>query len=241
MIRVGTSGWSYKHWKSVFYPEGIPQKKWLEYYADRFDTVELNASFYRIPSSRTTDGWRNRTPDGFVFSVKMSRLITHVHRLRDCEEQLRWFFEAMAPLREKTAVFLIQLPPSLEPDREGLEAFIRALPHGNRYAFEFRNRKSYSGAVVEVLAERGMGFCIHDIEGSPAPMTVTADFVYVRFHGYGGRYRGCYPDSVLKSWSERITSWASTGKDVYVYFNNDLGGNAVENAGTLIDLLKEEQ
>jgi uncharacterized protein YecE (DUF72 family) len=237
MIRIGTSGWSYKHWKPVFYPERLPQRKWLEYYAERFDTVELNASFYRIPSPKTAEGWRNRTPDGFLFSVKMSRLITHVRRLHDCEEQLHWFFEAMAPLDKKISVFLIQLPPSLNPDREVLEPFIRGLPPGNRYAFEFRNRDAYGGAASEVLAGNGMGFCIHDLEGSPTPMTITADFVYVRFHGFSGRYSGSYPDSVLKTWSQRMSSWSAAGKDVYVYFNNDIGGSALTNARSLLGFL----
>ena len=236
VIRIGTSGWTYKHWRNVFYPEGLNQRMWLEYYSERFDTVELNASFYRIPKSNVAEGWYRRTPEDFRFSVKVSRLITHVRRLVDCENELDWFFSAMEPLHAKTAVFLFQFPPSFYPDMRLLRDFMNKLPQGNRYVYEFRNPDAYSGSVPEMLAEQNASFCIHDLAGCETPTLVTSDLVYIRFHGHEGRYAGNYPDETLTEWADKIRVWKRQGKQVFAYFNNDLGGYAVRNAGTLLQL-----
>jgi len=233
MIRVGTSGWTYKHWKGDFYPEDVPQRRWLEYYTKHFSTVELNASFYRIPKAATARGWAGRTPAQFRFAVKASRLITHVHRLSGCEETLQWFFRNLEPLEEKVCAYLFQLPPSFSPQPELLESFLSLLPPVNRYVLELRNAECYAGPVPELLAKRGVGFCIHDLKGRETPEVVTSSLVYVRFHGPGGRYAGSYSDEALERWASRISSWSDQGRDVLAYFNNDVGGDAVRNARTL--------
>lgn len=233
MTRIGTSGWTYKHWKGDFYPEKLPQKRWLEHYAESFDTVELNASFYHIPKASTARGWAERTPPDFRFAVKVSRLITHVHKLRGCEETVEWFFRELEPLRDKVAAYLFQLPPSFSPQPERLETFFSLLPYNNRYAFELRNPESYSGAVPELLERYGIAFCIHDLPGRETPDIVTSSLVYVRFHGTVGRYSGSYSDAELELWASRIRSWSDQGRDVLVYFNNDIGGHAIRNARTL--------
>lgn len=237
MIRIGTSGWSYRHWKGAFYPEGLNQKRWLQYYSERFDTVELNASFYRIPAASVARGWAERTPAGFRFAVKVSRLITHVRRLTECEDTLKWFFTAFEPLQGKIAAYLLQLPPSFVPTAERLDAFFSLLPAGSRYVVELRNREAYSGVIPELLGRRGITFCIHDLSGRETPLLATAPLVYLRFHGTSGRYAGSYPDSALELWAERIGAWAAEGRDVLAYFNNDIGGHAVRNAASLRSLL----
>ncbi len=237
MIRIGTSGWTYKHWKGDFYPQDVPQRRWLEYYAEHFDTVELNASFYHIPKASTAQGWAERTSADFRFSVKVSRLITHVHKLVGCEQTVEWFFRELKPLQHKIAAFLLQLPPSFLPEPERLESFFSLLPRENRYVLELRNPQAYSGALPELLEKLGISFCIHDLQGSETPLLATAPLLYLRFHGYAGRYSGSYPDSELGKWAERVRSWAAEGRDVLVYFNNDIGGHAVRNAETLRNLL----
>ena len=200
--------------------------------------MELNASFYRIPKSSVSEGWYRRTPENFRFAVKVSRLVTHVHRLKDCKDSLEWFFENMAPLKEKASVFLLQLPPSLVPDRGLLREFTGLLPAG-RYVFEFRNKECYDQPFVDVLREVGIGFCIHDFPGRESPLWVTSDFAYIRFHGYKQRYGGDYPEDELEKWAEQIGAWVDEGLDVFAYFNNDAEGNAVKNALFLRNLLKD--
>jgi uncharacterized protein YecE (DUF72 family) len=234
MIRIGTSGWTYKHWKGDFYPEDLPQRRWLEYYTEHFPTVELNASFYHIPKASTARGWAERTPPDFRFSVKLSRLITHVHKLKNCEETAEWFFRELEPLRDKVAAFLFQLPPSFLPQPKTLESFLSLLPQNNRYVFELRNPEGYSGAVPELLEKSGATFCIHDLQGLQTPYRVTSSLVYIRFHGTGGRYSGGYSESELARWATRIRRWSGEGRDVLAYFNNDIGGFAVHNAKTLM-------
>lgn len=237
MIRIGTSGWTYKHWRGDFYPEKIPQKRWLEYYTEHFDTVELNASFYHIPKASTARGWAERTPQEFRFAVKVSRLITHVHKLDGCEDTLEWFFRELEPLRHKVCAYLLQLPPSFAPQPERLENFFSLLPHNNRYVLELRNPNCYSFTVSKLLERYGIGFCIHDLSGLETPHFVTSSLVYLRFHGTGDRYSGGYSDHELELWAFRIRSWSDYGNDVLVYFNNDIGGYAVRNAKTLYDII----
>ena len=152
-VLLGTSGWSYDHWKERFYPQNLSRNKWFEYFTEQFDTVELNASFYRIPTVKITEGWKERSPDGFRFSVKVSRLITHVKKLKDCRKELEWFFSVFEPLKEKVCIYLLQLPPNLKVDIPRLEDFSKLLPSENNYAFEFRNPTWYSEEVYEFLSE----------------------------------------------------------------------------------------
>jgi len=184
------------------------------------------------------EGWYGRTPEGFGFALKVSRLITHVRLLKECENEIGWFFENARPLREKTCACLFQLPPAFSPEPGLLSEFISSLPEGWRYVFEFRNGACYGEEMLDVLRKHRVGFCIHDYPGRESPLVVTADMVYVRFHGAGARYAGSYPAYVLERWAERILKWGESGKDVYAYFNNDAGGEAVQNALALRELLR---
>jgi uncharacterized protein YecE (DUF72 family) len=237
MIRIGTSGWTYRHWKGDFYPEKLPQRRWLEYYTEHFSTVELNASFYHIPKASTARGWYERTPSDFRFTVKVSRLITHVRKLSGCEETVEWFFRELEPMRDRIAAFLFQLPPSFLPQPESLKSFLSLLPQNNRYVFELRNPEGYSGAVPELLERFGIAFCIHDLQGRETPHLITSSPVYIRFHGTGGRYSGSYSEAELDKWASRIQSWSDEGREVLAYFNNDIGGFTVRNAKTLVSKL----
>jgi uncharacterized protein YecE (DUF72 family) len=237
LYRIGTSGWTYRHWKGEFYPDGVPQRRWLEHYSEHFDTVELNASFYRIPKASTAEGWLKRTPEEFRFAVKASRLITHVRRLSECRETLEWFFRELWPLREKICAYLFQLPPSFAPPPELLESFLSLLPPDNRYVFELRNPECYAGVIPEVLERHGIAFCIHDLADRETPQLVTSSLVYVRFHGTTGRYSGSYPEHQLQLWASRIRLWSEQGKDVLAYFNNDIQGHAIRNARALLKML----
>jgi uncharacterized protein YecE (DUF72 family) len=237
MLRIGTSGWTYEHWKNIFYPPRYPQAKWLDYYTRHFDTVEINATFYRIPTSAITQNWLEKTPPSFGFAVKISRLITHVHKLNNCKPILEWFFTELAPLKSKTLAYLFQFPPAFCPSKESLLAFLELLPPDNRYVFEFRNKDCYKGNIPEILTEKGISFCIHDYYLLETPHLITAKLVYIRLHGYLAGHAGFYPDFILGEWADRIRHWQAKGLDILIYFNNDIRGFAVQNAKTLQKLL----
>jgi uncharacterized protein YecE (DUF72 family) len=230
---IGTSGWTYKHWKERFYPKNLKQKEWLEYYAAKFRTVEINATFYHIPKVSTSEGWNNRTPLDFRFAVKVSRLITHVHKLHNCQDIVDWFFRSLKPLKQKVLAFLFQFPKSFCPSEEVLQSFIKQLPPLYRYIFEFRNQKAYSKDIIDLLKANCLGFCIHDFPQCEAPENITSEIVYLRFHGYGSQYGGSYPEDILEHWADKIMQWKNKGKIVLVYFNNDAEGFAVQNAFSL--------
>lgn len=234
---LGTSGWTYDHWKGVFYPDTVPKKRWFEYYSSRFDTVELNASFYRIPTVKTALGWYNRSQANFRFAVKMSRLVSHVRRLKNCDRELEWFFSSMEPLKPKTSIILIQLPPNLRIDLKRLDEFSARLPSDQTFAFEFRNITWYSEETYALLREREHTFCIHDMAGLTTDKIITANTVYIRFHGYDSRYGGDYPDDRLCLWAEWIREQLKKGLTVFAYFNNDIGGFAVKNCLRLKEIL----
>ena len=236
---VGTSGFVYRHWSGVFYPPGLPQGQWLAYYARRFATVELNSTFYHLPSEAAFDGWRARTPEGFVFAVKASRFITHIKRLRDAEVPVRTFLERARRLGQRLGPVLYQLPLQMRRDDGLLEAFLVLLPKGYRHAFEFRNEIWFADGVLDLLRWYNAGFCVMDMVGYRCPLTATADFAYVRFHGPSGAYFGPYSDAELREWAGKIRGLASGLDAAYVYFNNDAGGAAVSNALTLGEMLRE--
>jgi uncharacterized protein YecE (DUF72 family) len=236
-ILIGTSGWTYPDWKGVFYPAGLPQRGWLEHYAEAFDAVEVNASFYRIPKESTARSWHDRTPPGFRFVLKMSRLVTHVRRLAGADREIEWFFSSIAPLAPKLAGILIQLPPSFAPGPGELEAFFRGLPETWRYFVEFRNAEPPGEETIAFMRERGLGFCINDYRGETAPLLLTSDTAYIRFHGWKERFAGSYPEEVLREWAGRIWDWNAAGRNVLVFFNNDAGAAAVANAMRLKELL----
>ncbi len=232
-IRIGTSGWHYKHWLGRFYPEKLPASKMLDFYIRHFDTVELNNSFYRLPSPEALRVWHDTTPPDFLFAVKGSRFLTHMKKLKDPSEGIRRFFERADILAEKVGPVLFQLPPNWDSDAARLRRFLGALPSYHRYAFEFRNRTWDNEEVLGILREHRAAYCIYDLAGFVTPLTVTADFVYLRLHGPGGKYQGRYTDAILEQWAGRIRDWASSGLSVYAYFDNDDSGFAPENAREL--------
>jgi len=206
----------------------------LAEYARRFDTVEVNATFYRRPAGAMVARWREVTPAGFLFAVKASRQITHLKRLRDAEGALQDFLAAVSPLGDKLGPVLFQLPPSLGPDPALLSDFLSALPPGLRAAVEFRDAAWHHRETFALLERHGAALCIHDYPGMTPCVQATAPLVYLRFHGTGPvRYAGRYGDDALRPWARRILGWRDEGRDVFAYFNNDRGGAAVEDAMAL--------
>jgi uncharacterized protein YecE (DUF72 family) len=229
-IRIGCSGWHYKHWLGVFYPERLPASKMLNFYVQHFDTVELNNTFYRLPGEHGLDVWRESTPPNFVFAVKGSRFLTHMKKLKDAELGIERFFERVDRLGEKLGPIVFQLPPQWEVNAERLETFIEALPAGHRYAFELRNPTWHTEEIYGILRRHNAAFCIFEIAGFRSSCEITADFTYVRLHGPGGAYQGSYPAETLRKWADQIGQWRRELRAVYVYFDNDQAGYAVENA-----------
>ncbi len=238
-IRIGTSGYMYRHWRGVLYPEGLPQRLWLERSAAVFDTVEMNATFYRLPSRESVERWRDAVPARFTFAVKGSRYLTHMKRLLDADEGLRRFYRPVSRFGPKLGPVLWQLPPQVKPDPARLEHFLARLPRG-RHAFEFRDPAWYGDDTCAVLDRHGAAFCEHDRVDRPPPRD-TGGFRYVRFHGTTGRYEGRYGAAGLRRFAGGCLASAARGRDVYVYFNNDLGGHAVRDALDLLALLGEDR
>jgi uncharacterized protein YecE (DUF72 family) len=232
-IHVGTSGWSYDHWREVFYPGKLPRAKWLAFYAQSFATVELNSSFYHLPTEKAFAGWRDGTPEGFLFAVKVSRLITHIKKLRDCSEPVEMFLSRARLVGPKLGPLLYQIPPGVRRDDSLLKAFLLLLPAGLIHVFEFRHESWHTEEVFDALRRHNAGFCIFDMPGLTTPLAVTADFAYVRFHGSSAMYGGCYSDEELGDWAQRIAAATAGLRSVYVYFNNDIEGFATCNALTL--------
>jgi uncharacterized protein YecE (DUF72 family) len=240
-IYIGTSGWHYKHWKGTFYPAAIKESKQFEEYKRHFSTVEINNSFYKLPTPETFEMWRKTTPKDFVFAVKASRFITHMKKLNLDSEGIKKFFTSVRKLNIKLGVILFQLPPRWQVNAGRLKNFIAVLPKKYRYAFEFREQSWYNNEVYAVLRSEKCAFCIYELGGHLSPMEVTADFVYVRLHGPGDKYQGSYGLNALKEWARRCAKWAADGKDVFIYFDNDQNGYAGFNALTLKKLVLKRQ
>jgi uncharacterized protein YecE (DUF72 family) len=235
---IGTSGWSYRHWRGPFYPSGMAKgSDQLRFYAERFDTVEVNGTFYRLIEVETLRRWREATPPGFVFACKGSRFLTHMKRLKEAGQGVGRFFERVEALGDKLGPIVFQLPGRFKPDRARLTGFIEALPAAHRYAFEFRDPAWFEPGILEVLAARDVALCLYEFAGQEAPLEVTAAFVYIRLHGPEGPYQGCYSDAALRTWAKRIGAWAEQGLDVYCYFDNDDRGYAPQNALRLREIL----
>lgn len=233
-VHVGTSGYVYEHWKGAFYPADLPKSRWFSYYAERFGTVEVNNTYYRLPTEKSVARWREQAPPGFRYVFKAHRYITHYRRLLRPEEPLAKLFGALRPLREQTAAVLFQLPDGVPRDDDRLRAFLRALPHGWRAAFELRDRSWFAPEVLDLLGEHGAAFCVHDWPGSrPVPVETTADLVYLRFHGVERAYQGRYGPHRLTPWLDRIRRWRKGRHDVLVYFNNDERAYAAQDAAWL--------
>jgi uncharacterized protein YecE (DUF72 family) len=232
-LLIGTSGWQYRHWRETFYPRGVAQSRWLEFYAQRFTTVESNAAFYRLPESRTFAAWAERTPPDFVMAVKASRYLTHVRRLRDPEDAVELFVERAARLGPKLGPVLLQLPPTMRADVGRLRSTLRAFPREWRVAVEFRHRSWYTDEVRDLLGEHAAALCLADRRGPLTPIWRTADWSYVRFHTGRARPEPCYGRRALASWVERLAEVWKPDEDVFVYFNNDPRACALRDARVL--------
>jgi uncharacterized protein YecE (DUF72 family) len=238
-VRVGCSGWNYKHWRESFYPRGLPASRWLERYAACFDTVEVNTTFYRLISREAVAHWVEQTPEGFAFAVKASRYLTHVKRLADIGQGVERFYERLQPMVDagRLGPVLWQLPESFHRDDERLAGGLAALPPGS-HAFEFRHPSWFAQDVYALLREHGAGLVIGDHPERPFQTEArTAPLLYVRLHyGHRGR-RGNYSETELGEWARRIGAWRKDGASVFAYFNNDWEAFAPRNALRLIELL----
>ncbi len=235
---IGTSGWHYYHWRGNFYPQKLTTKDWLSFYSERFNTVEINASFYRLPQESTFATWHQTVPSEFCFAVKVSRFITHIKRLKDSQEPLYTFTSRAKCLDNNLGPLLYQLPPGLHRDDSRLEAFLELLDKKQRHVFEFRHQSWMEKTIYDLLHRYDIGFCIYDMPGFTSPFISTADFAYIRFHGHDDLYSSRYPDAKLADWAKKLQKISSNLKTLYVYFNNDASGFAVENAITLRKHLK---
>ncbi len=239
-IHIGTSGWSYKHWRGRFYPPDLPAGKWLAWYAGIFRSVEINHSFYRLPREETLEAWKGAVPQGFLFAAKASRFITHMKKLQDPGVTVPPFLERIGVLGDALGPILFQLPPGWRFDAERLSSFLGSLDASRRYAFELRDPDWINDRALEILSQRGAAFCIYDLDGRLSPKEVTADFVYVRLHGPGGPYRGSYDARTLSGWAGAFSAWLAGGREVFCYFDNDEKGFAAENARRLAGMIRGE-
>ena len=241
-IRIGTSGWHYKHWLGgVFYPERTSGAQMFEFYARHFDTVEINNSFYRLPAPQTFEAWREAAPRGFCYAVKASRFITHMKKLKDPKPSSERFFVAAERLGKKLGPILFQLPPRWKLNIERLREFLESLPREHRYVFEFREESWLVPEVFALLRRHRAALCIHDFADMKVPYELTAKFTYIRFHGPTSvKYFGWYSTRELEAWATRIESWRGKVSEVYVYFNNDPQGAAVKNALELKEMVSRK-
>ena len=241
-LRIGTSGYVYAHWRGAFYPEDLPARERFAYYARRFDAVEVNNTFYRLPTAKVVRDWAEAAPPGFLYAFKASRYVTHMKRLLPggtYASPVETLLDRLAPLGRKLGPVLFQLPPRMPKDVPRLRAFLQRIPYrdGVPFAFEFRHASWYDEEVYALLGEHGVAFCIHDWVHAPTPLEVTADLVYVRFHGHRAPYRDLYGPRRLAPWVKRIREWRRQGRDVHAYFNNDEAAYAVRDARWLAEKL----
>jgi len=236
-VHIGTSGWHYQHWRGPFYPEDMPTSRFLEFYAERFRSVEINNSFYRLPTEAALKDWKSAVPKGFIFAVKASRFITHMKKLKDAGDSFRKFFDRVIVLGEKLGPILFQLPPRWQSNPQRLDEFLSGLPKKLRCAFELRDPSWFSPEVDGVLKRHRAAFCIYEFDRLLSPKTITADFVYVRLHGPAGRYQGLYGKKGLEPWARDIRAWREAGRTVYCYFDNDQAGFAARDALALRELV----
>jgi uncharacterized protein YecE (DUF72 family) len=243
---IGCSGWNYASWKERFYPAGLPTSEWLRYYSTVFNTVEVNNTFYRLPDAATFAAWREQTPDGFVVTIKASRFLTHMKRLRDPKDPLDRLFSRARVLGPRLGPVLYQLPGRFRLDLERLDRFLQALPRqvrtGRRqpaaelpvrHAIEFRDPSWYTPETFDLLERHGVALCLHDKLGSTIREPKVGPFTYVRFHGPSGAYFGSYERGVLETWAKNLRADLRAGRSVYAYFNNDPDAAATRDARAL--------
>jgi uncharacterized protein YecE (DUF72 family) len=240
-LHIGTSGWHYKHWLGNFYPSGTTPAGFLAFYVQHFDTVEINNSFYKLPSTETLTDWVHTVPEEFIFAVKASRFITHMKKLKEPQQSMALFLDRIGVLGEKLGPVLFQLPPAWHFNSERFASFLQALPTTYRYAFEFRDPSWYTDQAYQLLQQFNCAFCIYDFAYHQSPIIITTNFVYIRLHGPENKYDGSYSDQVLEEWASRCDLWLSQGKQVYVYFDNDIHSYAPVDAFRLQQMLFSHQ
>lgn len=229
-VLLGTSGWQYRHWRGRFYPAGVPQRCWLEYYADRFSTVEVNNAFYRLPDRAVFEAWRNRTPADFVVTVKASRYLSHVRRLRDPAEPVQRLVERAGGLGPKLGPFLLQLPPDFRCDLGLLDAAVGCFPAPLRVAVEVRHASWWVDGLAQLLSTHNAALCLADSPARRGPVWKTADWGYIRFHAGRSAPVPCYGRGALASWASRLAEQWAPADDVFAYFNNDGLGCALRDS-----------
>jgi uncharacterized protein YecE (DUF72 family) len=232
-VRIGCSGWVYKHWRGLLYPEELPQRLWFGRYAEEFDTVEINNSFYRLPAGDTFEKWRKQAPPGFCYALKANRYLTQAKKLKDCEEPLERMMTAVRRLGDRLGPMLYQLPPTMKINLERLQSFLDILPKDVTSVFEFRNSSWYEPELYALLERYGASFGVHDMPGSASERIAVGPIVYVRFHGGEGKYWGRYSDEGLLEWTDWLLNQTKRGRSAWCYFNNDIHGHAIEDARTL--------
>jgi uncharacterized protein YecE (DUF72 family) len=238
-VRIGCSGWVYPHWRGLFYPEGLPVKRWFGYYAEQFDTVEINNSFYRLPRAEIFDAWREQAPPQFRYAVKANRFITQAKKLKDCTDPLERMMSPFRHLGETMGPVLYQLPPRFKLNLERLESFLTIVPKDVINVFEFREPSWYTDAVFAMLDAHGASFCAHDMPGSASARLAVGPVAYLRFHGGIAKYWGRYRDDHLLAWADWIADQARSGRSVWAYFNNDPEAHAIADAQTLRAMVRQ--
>lgn len=234
-ILIGTSGFQYKHWKGDFYPKELAVKDWFEHYIKHFDTVEINNTFYKMADASTFEEWKKAAPENFCYAIKYSRFATHRKKLKDPQGHVSYFMDRASHLGNYLGPVLVQLPPNWKKNIERLKEFLEETPGGIRWAVEIRDPDWLSDELYELLRQYNAALVIHDIIPNH-PRIVTADWTYLRFHGQN--YSGSYSDKEIGKIADDITEHSESGRDVYLYFNNDLGGHAIRNALSLKEKLK---
>jgi uncharacterized protein YecE (DUF72 family) len=238
-IHIGCSGWVYRHWKELFYPATIPQKRWFEHYADHFNSVEINASFYRLPLATTFAGWQAKAPAGFRYAVKVNRFITHNKKLGGVEDPLAEFIALARGLGPALGPLLSQLPPNLHRDDARLAHYLGQWPADLDHVVEFRHGSWYHPDVLALLDTHGAGFVAHDLVGLVSPAWASGRTAYVRFHGTSGKYWGRYTPDQIASWADWLRQQRAEGRSAWAFFNNDIHGHALEDARALMTALAD--
>lgn len=238
-MRIGCSGWIYPHWRGLFYPERLPVKRWFAYYAEEFDTVEINNSFYRLPKPEAFEAWRDQAPPGFRYAVKANRFLTQAKKLKDCAEPLERMMTPFRHLGEPLGPILYQLPPRFKLNLERLDSFLALAPKDVVNVFEFRDPSWYADEVFALLDRHGASFCAHDMPGSASERRAVGKVAYLRFHGGLSKYYGRYRDEHLLEWADWIAGEARAGREVWAYFNNDPEAHAIEDAKTLRAMVRQ--
>ena len=239
-LDIGTSGWHYEHWKKIFYPDKLSKSEWFQYYSKEFGTVEINNTFYHLPKEKTIKNWHKQSPRKFTFSVKISRYITHIKRLKEPKKSIKLFFKRIKYLEDNLGPILHQLPPTFKKDEKNvsrLSKYLKALPDEYRHVIEFRHPSWFDEDVYNLLSKHNAALCIVSMPDFPTVLKATSDFVYIRMHGGNVLYGSNYSKKELKECYSWIKRFLDDGLDVYVYFNNDARGYAIKNAKTLIELL----